>query len=150
MRKRRFFLFWLLYYVLAFGFMLEMTILLASTDRNLRIALGLAVGLLLTVFFSWIAARREKKETAHPLRFAAVWVLLSIIADALIIWRLYGLNPFSLLVDALGVLIYGITFFGALIGFSIALRRVAASGTPSPRSELASQLSSAQRPQERE
>ncbi len=153
MRFKRIFGFWVLDYLtgMALGWAI---FILASTIFDFP-ALNNAIYVyvpLKSLLFSWLACRTIKKDHPHRFVLANVWLLLDILGDFLVLKFLYQApQPFVTMIQPHILYLFASKYFAAIAGAWLGFRSTYAvgSGMPSPRSELASQLSSVQRRQGR-
>ena len=142
---KRFLKFWILDYVTATVASIAIVVAVVSWfGMPSLIAVAYVYIPLNALWVARIAFRGIKKEATHRFVIAGLWLLLDIFVDLLVLRFLYSVeNPFVAIFRIAPLITYGVKYFAIVIGASLA-QRVAGAG-PSPRSELASQLSSVPR-----
>lgn len=144
----RFLKFWLLDYATAtlvsFG-VVNVIILLTESTRFLDFAFVFLP--LNALWVTFLFFRGRAIELSHRWIIAVVWLVLDVLADYAYLKFFSSIrSPALQLAQFAPLLAYGAKFFAIILAAHLAVRAGAVSETPSPRSELASQLSSVRRP----
>ncbi len=148
MRARRFLKFWLLDYVTATIVSIAIVVAIVSLfEMPNLVAVAYVYIPINALWVAFIAFRGIKKEATHRFLIAGIWLGLDVVVDLLVIRFFYGFqNPFVVIFGVASLITYGVKYFAIVTASSLAQR--VGGALPSPRSELAGQLSSVRRRRE--
>ncbi len=113
----RFFIYWLLDYIVA----LTVVYTLTTAGRAVFDMPSLAYVSLLfiptsTLFFSWLAYRGVESESAHRGVIALRWVLLAMLVDVIVAVAVYHISLANFLFSPLVIGTYGSKFLAVFVG----------------------------------
>lgn len=121
----RFLIFWLVDYLVA----TVVVYVLSSAGQSIFGMPSLTYGSLLfipisTMFFSWMAYRGIKSESAHRLIVAACWVGLAAFVDVGIAFVVMHVSPIATLSSPIVIAVFGTKFLAVFVGAYLGLKSV--------------------------